>query len=270
MKAMPHAVRTPIKFFALVFALAVPIALVGRGLGVIGSMNIPVADLGLAFVPMLAALILLATENGWRAASGLLKRTFELNGLRDAKWLLVTLGLAPLIYLLTWTLVHLSGGEGTAEVNSARALAMFTLFFLLAIGEEVGWTGYATEPLESRWGALGAAVILAVPWWLAHLPSMAAVGATSTDMAWWVLGAVGVRVLIVWLFNNTGRSILAAILFHALLNAGRSVSFPSEGSHYAANYQIASYVVIGALATVAVVVAGPKSLRRSDRRHGSS
>lgn len=253
--------RSPLKFFVLVFALAVPIGLAGSSLGVVGVMKIPIADLGLAFVPMIAALILVATEKGWRGAGGLLKQIFELNALRDPRWLFATLGLAPLIYLLTWALVRVSGGEGTAEINPAN-MVLFAVFFLLAIGEEVGWTGYATEPLQSRWGALGAALILAVPWWLAHLPSMAAVGATVTDMAWWVLGAVGVRVLIIWLFNNTAKSILAAVLFHALLNAGRVATFPAAGSHYAPHYQIASYLVIGALAAAVVLVWGPKSLRR--------
>ncbi|WP_425996002.1 CPBP family intramembrane glutamic endopeptidase [Caulobacter sp. DWR1-3-2b1] len=257
------ATRSPLKFFVLLFALAIPIGWAGRSLGVVGVMKIPVADLGLAFVPMIAALILVATEKGWRGAGKLLKQTSELKGLCDLRWLFATLGLPPLIYLLTWVLVQVSGVEGVAEVKLANSVPLLAVFFLLAIGEEVGWTGYATEPLQSRCGALGAALILAIPWWLAHLPSMAAVGATTTDMAWWALGAAGVRVLIVWLFNNTAKSILAAVLFHALLNAGRSATFPAAGSHYAPHYQIASYLIIGALAVAVVLVWGPTSLRRS-------
>lgn len=268
MKPVDRAARSPLKFFCLVFALAIPIGLAGRSLGIVGSMKIPVSDLALAFVPMIAALILVAAEQGWRAAGCLLKQTFELNALRDVRWLSATLGLAPLIYFLTWALVRLSGGEGIAEINPASILVLFVVFFLLALGEEVGWTGYATEPLQSRWGALGAALILAGPWWLAHLPSMAAVGATAPDMAWWVLGAVGVRILIVWLFNSTAKSILAAVLFHALLNAGRAASFPSAGSQYAPRYQIVSYLVIGSLATAVVLFAGPKFLRFPDQRRG--
>ena len=217
---------------------------------------------------MIAALILVVREKGWRAPGGLLKQAFDFTGLKDPRWLLVTVGLAPLIYLLTWALARLVGYEGISQVNPTRSLVYFVMFFFLAVGEEVGWTGYATEPLQSRWGALGAALVLAAPWWLAHLPSMAAIGATTTDMAWWALGAVGVRVLIVWLFNNTSNSILAAVLFHALLNAGRAATFPSAGSQYAPDYQIASYLIIGALATAVVISSGPKSLRRTVQRRG--
>jgi membrane protease YdiL (CAAX protease family) len=261
MQTASPSTRSPLRFLALVVALAIPIGLAGRSLGVIGALRIPVSDLGLAFVPMVAALVLLATEQGWRASTDLFKSTFHPRGLRNPAWLLVTLFLAPLIYLLTWALVRLWGGEGIADLNPVRAIVLFGLFFLLAIGEEVGWTGYLTEPLQARRGALGAALIVAGPWWLAHLPSMVAVGATPTDMAWWIVGAVGVRILIVWLFNNTANSILAAVLFHALLNAGRLATFPAAGSHHALTYQIASYLVIGALAAMAVLVCGSVSLR---------
>jgi uncharacterized protein len=257
------AARSPFKFFILVFAIAIPIQLAGRFLGVIGAMNIPVADLGLAFVPMIAAMILVTWEVGWRAAVHVLRETLELKGLRDGRWLAITLGLAPLIYLLTWPLSRLFGAEGIVEFSPGRTLVLLVLFLLLALGEEVGWTGYATEPLQSRWGALGTALILAGPWWLAHLPSMAAVGASMTDVAWWLLGAVGARILIVWLFNHTDRSILSAVLFHALLNTGRSATFPETVSHYAARYQIASYIVMGALAAAVVVFSGLKARRRS-------
>lgn len=80
MKAIARAARSPLKFLVLVFALAIPIGLAGQSLGVVGAMNIPVSDLGLAFVPMVATLILVITEKGWQGASGLLRHTFELNG----------------------------------------------------------------------------------------------------------------------------------------------------------------------------------------------
>lgn len=37
-------------------------------------------------------------------------------------------------------------------------------------------------------------------------------------IAGWFAGTVAARVLIVWLHNNTGRGVFAAILFHAMLN----------------------------------------------------
>lgn len=43
------------------------------------------------------------------------------------------------------------------------------------------------------------------------------------------LNSVAERILIVWLYNNTGQSVLAAIPFHDMDNVG---AFPNNGSHY--------------------------------------
>jgi hypothetical protein len=40
-----------------------------------------------------------------------------------------------------------------------------------------------------------------------------------------------VRVIIVWLYNNTGKSVLVTILFHDMLNVSEFL-FPNYGSHY--------------------------------------
>ena len=50
MTANTRAARSPLSLFVLVFMIGIPLALVGRSLGVIGAMKIPVSDLGLAFV----------------------------------------------------------------------------------------------------------------------------------------------------------------------------------------------------------------------------
>jgi len=60
---------------------------------------------------------------------------------------------------------------------------------------------------------------------------MIQLGQTPTLMAWGTLFTVGVRILPVWLYNNTGKSVFAAIFFHAMVNTGRSV-FPGGRSHF--------------------------------------
>ncbi|NIM46330.1 MAG: CPBP family intramembrane metalloprotease, partial [Nitrososphaeria archaeon] len=47
---------------------------------------------------------------------------------------------------------------------------LFLMFFILAIGEEVGWTGYAFERMEKRWNAFQASLILGIIWAAWHLP----------------------------------------------------------------------------------------------------
>ena len=75
---------------------------------------------------------------------------------------------------------------------------------------------------------------------------------------WHRLNAVAERVLIVWLYNNTGRSVFAAILFHDMDNVG-AFSFPNDGSHY--NPAVTAPIT----ATVALLVTflwGAKTLAR--------
>lgn len=254
--------RSPLKFFGLLFALAAPIWLLSLFVGVVGSLKIPVTDLMLAFVPMTAAAILIYREEGLPGVAALFRRAFDFRGIGSRKWLLATVLLAPLIYLVTAAVMHLAGRGAPVEPRLAILPLLFALFFLLAVGEEAGWTGYATDPLQARWGALGASLILAVPWWLGHLPSIVQIGGAAADIAWWIPGAIGLRVLIVWLYSNTGGSLFAAVLFHALLNLGRIVTYPPVGAHYDTAYQAVGYSVAFVMAVVVVLVWGPKALAR--------
>ncbi|MFN4175322.1 CPBP family intramembrane glutamic endopeptidase [Phenylobacterium sp.] len=257
-----QARRSPLAFFLLVLALAIPLWLAGPRLGVIGELRIPASDLALAFVPMVAALVLTARSEGWRAAADLLRRAFDPTSLRG-RWLAATLLLAPAIYLAVWLVMQAAGHGGVpARLGPVTLLLLFGLFLVLAAGEEVGWMGYAFDPLQRRWGAVGASLVLAVPWWVGHLPSMRAIGATASDMAWWVLGAAALRILIAWLYNNGGGTLFAAVLFHALLNLGRIATYPAMGSHYDSVWQATGYVVAGGLACAALLRSRPSTLTR--------
>lgn len=254
--------RSPLAFFLVVFALAVPPWLWGGRLGVIGELRIPASDLALAFVPMAAALILTARGEGWRAAAGLLRRAFDPRPL-CGRWLAATLLLAPAIYLATWLVMQALGhGGAPPRFDPLTFVLLLALFLVLAAGEEVGWMGYAFDPLQRRWGAVGASLVLAVPWWVGHLPSMQAIGATASDMAWWVLGAVALRILIAWLYNNGGGVLFAAVLFHALLNLGRIATYPATGSHYDSAWLATGYVVAGGLACAVLLRSRPSTLTR--------
>ena len=93
---------------------------------------------------------------------------------------------------------------------------------------------------------------------------MLAVGATGTDVAWWVLGAIGVRVLMVWLYNNAGQSTFAVIVFHALLNTGRIATYPAIGAHYDPQYQAVGHLVTFGLAVVVTLLWGWRTLARPE------
>jgi uncharacterized protein len=203
--------KSPLRFFLLVFALAIPIWVVSAFLNVIGSLKAPVTDLVLAFIPLAAAVILVYREEGFPGVRSLLSRVFDYKRITHKLWYVPILFLAPLIYLLTSVLMRLSRHSAPVPSHLLRLPVLLAIFFLLAVGEEGGWMGYAIDPMQDRWGALTASVILAIPWWLGHLPSIIEIGGTPADVAWWFPSAIALRILIVWLYNNTGKSLFAAL-----------------------------------------------------------
>lgn len=158
----------------------------------------------------------------------------------------------PLLYLLIYGTIRLMGLPLPAElqIHLLTVPLLFVLFFVLAVGEEIGWMGYAVDPLQERWSALTAGIILGLVSAIGHYPSIIEQGRDLTWMAWGTLGTVGWSTLIVWLYNNTGRSVFAAILFHAISNLGRAV-FPADQIHNPlVDYPNVYYLIIAITAVI--------------------
>jgi membrane protease YdiL (CAAX protease family) len=231
--------RSPLKFFVLVFALSVPIWL-------IEPRDWPVtASVG---APLMAALILVYREEGGDGGvRSLLRRVFDQGKIRNKVWYVPIIFLMPLLYLLTYEVMRLIGLPLPDEPYSPFLLIplLFVVFFILAIGEEVGWTGYVTDPLQERWSALTTGIVLGVVTAIWHFVPLIQMGRTLTWIAWWSLGSISIRILTVWLYNNIGRSLFAAIMFHGMGNVSYSV-FPNYGSHW-------DPAVAGAITAIAAV-----------------
>jgi membrane protease YdiL (CAAX protease family) len=248
--------RSPLGFLVLVFALSVPIWLVEpRDWPVTASVG----------VPFVAAMILVYGEEGLAGVGRLLRRVFDHERIEPKTWYLPTIFLLPAIFLLTFGVTRLMGLPlpDNPYVPILQMPLLYVLFFVLGAGEEVGWTGYATDPMQERWGALTTGVILGSVGAAWHLVPLIQMGRTPTWIAWWALGSVALRILTVWLYNNTGRSLFAAIMSHAMFNLCFSL-FPNYGSHWDPAVAGAIIVIAAALATF---LWGPKTLSRF--RYGS-
>ncbi len=225
--------RSPLKFFILTFALATPIWALNSVARVEGlPLDIPVTDLVLAFMPLTAAAILVYREEGSGGAMRFLMRAFDYKRIQKKIWYVPIVLLMPFLFLLIYGAMLLQGLSLPAEphIPFLTLPLLFILFFALAIGEEMGWTGYATDPLQERWSALTAALIIGLVMMIGHFPSMIVQGRDATWIVWSTLGITLWRVLVVWLYNNTGRSVFAAIFFHAMINVCRA-AFPTDGTH---------------------------------------
>ncbi len=221
-------------FFLLLAAVSVPFWLAGAAPAEVVP-RVPLIDLPMsalvAFAPAIAALILVFRAEGAEGAKGFVGRAFDYRRITDKRWYLPVIFLMPLLMVIEYGVMRLLGWDVPDPQFAPALLLFFALFFLTAVGEELGWTGYATEPLLGRWNGLTAALVLGGIWALWHLVSFLQTTGDLTWVFWQSANTVGLRVLIVWLFINTGRSVFAAVVFHTMTNVSE-FTFPVFGSHY--------------------------------------
>ncbi len=210
---------SPATFFALTFLLAVPFyilnALAYRN--VLGNPEMGAAYIALFTVtPIASASILTFRRRGIRGLKVLLGRILDYRRIERGRWFIATLILPPLIFTLSLGCMILAGLSVPPTLAPLMALpVVFPFFFLLAAGEEVGWMGYAFEPMQARVSALQAAVVLGIAWAFWHLPFFVFMMRDSVGLIAQLLMLVGTRVVVAWVFNNTGKSVFATILYHA-------------------------------------------------------
>ena len=251
--------RSPLTYFVLTFALSIPFWIAGALSNFQIMPALPVSALGI-LCPVSAAAILVYRANGRAGVVALLKRAFDFKRVSAKLWYLPTILLMPGIMVLSYGVMRLMGVMLPApRFALATPFILFVFFFIGAIGEELGWTGYAIDPLQDRFGALGGALLLGVVWAVWHFIPLLEAQRSAGFIAWWSLGTVAYRVIITWLYNNTGRSVFVAVLFHAMINLTWQL-FPINGSYYDPR-------VTGLISAIVVVILvigwGPRTLVRT-------
>jgi membrane protease YdiL (CAAX protease family) len=189
----------------------------------------------------------------------LLTRSFDFKQIRAKIWYVPIIFLMPGASIVTYGLILLMRMPlPTPEFPVVTALIMFFVFFAEALCEEVGWMGYAVDKMQSRWNALCTSVLLGLVTAAWHIIPFLQVNRSPSWIAWQCLLVIASRVLIVWIYNNTGRSVFGSILFHVMINMS-SLFFPNYGSHY--NPQITSLIIV-CTALAVTTVWGPQIFNR--------
>lgn len=221
--------------------------------------NLPVGALVLV-CPMIAALILVYGQSGSDGTKQLLKRIIDYRKIRHKIWYAPIFFLMPGIIVMEYGLMKLMGiPVPNFQFTVLMLPIFFVLFFIGAIGEEIGWTGYATDPLLDRCDALEASIILGLVWTVWHIVPWLQAHNTPIFVAGQCANTVVLRVLIVWLYNNARKSVFAAISFHAMVNISELVLFPIYGSYFD---PVIAFVIMLIAALIVVFLWGPKTLAR--------
>jgi uncharacterized protein len=163
----------PLGYFVLAFAFT----WFFWGLQVLGARGVIPALPGLQVIgtlgPLVAAVALTARQDGRAGPRSLLRRV--------ARWRVAPVWygaalLGPPALTLAAISLHVAlGGQAPGLGALVGALPVFLIVFVymmifVALGEEVGWRGYALPRLQARHGALVSSVILGLMWALWHLP----------------------------------------------------------------------------------------------------
>jgi uncharacterized protein len=174
---------------------------------------------------------------------------------------------------LTGGVVLLNSLMGGPALSLGMTLVGATIFFAFsvvpgsALGEEIGWRGYVLPRLQSRMSALSAALLIAPIWGLWHLPLWLTGDPVKTPTFYLAFFAsvFPMSILLTWVYNSTGGSLLMVVLAHATVNLPVTLVIDDLGTRG----RVPSLLYFGLLvvaAIVVVMVAGPKHLSRKHRK----
>jgi membrane protease YdiL (CAAX protease family) len=135
--------------------------------------------------------------------------------------------------------------------------------FVLIIGEELGWRGYALPRLLAERSALTASLILGALWGAWHLPTFFVPGAPQYGLPFsaFVFLTMAYSVLIGWVYVHTEGSVLVATLLHGAINLSQGFFLGGVGP--AREYWLLAGVYGAAALAVALVFGSNLSRRPS-------
>jgi hypothetical protein len=135
----------------LVFALSFPFLLAGALTTFQVVPGVPVSALILIFCPATTAIILVYRENKMAGVRELLKRSFDYKRIRAKIWYAPLILTMPVVAVLSYGALRLMGVPvPPPQFSVLTVLALSLVAFIAALGEELGWSGYAIDPMQDR------------------------------------------------------------------------------------------------------------------------
>lgn len=156
----------------------------------------------------------------------MLARSFDYKRIKQGKKYLPALLLMPILFLIAWGAGDLLALEMVpAPVPMIAFIIPFIVFFFSASSEQIGWMGYAFEPMEQKHGTFRATLILGIFHALWHVPMYIILFPNVGMLIAQLFGVVMLRFIIVWFFKQTNHSVFVVIMLHAIYNVCMSI-FP--------------------------------------------
>ncbi|MFN2235822.1 MAG: type II CAAX prenyl endopeptidase Rce1 family protein [Anaerolineales bacterium] len=182
--------------------------------------QLPLLLLG-GFGPFMSALIVIRIKEGKTALKQWLRETFRLRiGLI---WYLVGGLFLPFgIAILHHSFYILAGGRSGFSLDQIWGIYVVSLFSTTLLGggfEEPGWRGFATPRLMTRFHPILANTIVSFFWVLWHIPLyFGNWGGKGQPLLWFFIYAIGLSIILTWLYFKSGKSIIPVMLLHGATN----------------------------------------------------
>ncbi|MBC7081629.1 MAG: CPBP family intramembrane metalloprotease [Thermoplasmatales archaeon] len=213
------------------------------------------------FGPTVSAFILTYINEGLEGIKKLFKRGIDFRFKRI--WWIPIFLLMPLIVGLSLLFAVLGGENAGIQVLSQPWIIIPAFFYILFLGgpvaEEFGWRGYALDRLQARYSAFLSSFFLGIIWGIWHLPLFFMKGQDiyhNVPILGFISGTVLLSILFTWIYNNTGGSILAVLIFHTMGNLSHFI-FPAMATSLGGLYS----VILNLIAVITIlVIFGPKRM----------
>jgi len=198
--------------------------------------------------PSISALII------WFAKKELSTKFLSLFSLPTfSPWLMVLF--VPIIILLALLYFHTPGSIDFSKVSLKVFILLILLNLVLGpLGEEAGWRGFMLPILQSKFGWMGATLLIALIWSFWHAPLWLIKSPQSEINFWIFVGHVFCySILMSILYNESGGSLIPVIIFHLLVNFISGYS-GLLGTHTTPDFYRLSlyYYIIGTLVSVVI------------------
>lgn len=153
------------------------------------------------------------------------------------KMLPVFLLIMPLSVLIS-ILLSLPFGGSISQFHFAQGFSFSTgivpvllLLILAASFEELGWRGYAFDSLQSRYNLFTASIIFSILWSFWHLPLIFVKNSYQYEIfqesIWFgmnfFVSIIPLGIIISWMCIKNRKSVMAAILFHFIVNISQEI-----------------------------------------------
>ena len=182
--------------------------------------QLPLLLLG-GFGPFLSAIIVIWAKEGKTALKQWLRETF---GLRiNLIWYLVGGLFLPFgIALLHHSQYILAGGKSAFTFNQVWGIYIARLFSTALLGggnEEPGWRGFATPRLMTKFHPITANCMVGCFQVIWHIPLyFGNWSGKDQPLLWFFVYAVGLSIIMTWLYFQSSKSVLPVMLLHAGTN----------------------------------------------------